>query len=526
MSKYKESCIDILKKHGPLLSIEFNKFLVEKTGVTPNNARQIILRLKDKKEFLSTDPVRFRHNQALYYLPYQSLRKKLKEVLPDHSKKLHRIFQALIEEKGFLLWSEFAKVSGGVVDSIQSERKTADAMFVDLYKLGIVRDISEVNGIPVVIADKKWVPNMDASAEAISKRVQDLSFNQQFTQDLLKWLEEMNFTGWNSSYITDLDNYDKGYNGFYFDAIGYSYLWGLYRTNEKDDLYNPAREKAGSPVVVESILHRQTKRHDITGLIDRVDNLYGPIKPQLNFKIIPICFVDSIEEDAYELARAKGIMIISIRDVFGTKLAESLRAIRDVNPQNVDPVALADILNNAIETGQDGKFGSLKGYVFNFLIASIFSEYGHKPRIGDKFEDPKTGEKCECDIVIADFDHIIVCEVKGYNSHIEVQLGENEKEADSVKKFFERTCRIVKNQTGIKVIPVFITSAGFSEEAIEYLSRKNESKKMKKMLGRFNFPNSTYYDRKSLMDLFSNDKKYTEHKRVLKEFFHDSTKNQ
>lgn len=103
------------------------------------------------REFLSTDPVRFRHNQALYYLSYQSIRKKLKKILPDHSKSIHRIFQALIEENGFLLWSEFAKVSGGVIDATQSERKTADKMFVDLHELGIVSDLSEVLGIPIVI---------------------------------------------------------------------------------------------------------------------------------------------------------------------------------------------------------------------------------------------------------------------------------------------------------------------------------------------------------------------------------------
>lgn len=477
-------------------------------------------------EFSSTDPVRFRHNQALYFLPYQNLKKKLKEVLPDHSQTLHRIYQALVEEKGLLFWSEFAKISGGVVESTKSTRKTADEMFKDLFDLGIVNELSEMNGIPLVIANKKWVPKMEATKEAISKRAIDLSFNQQFTQDLLKWLEKMNFTGWNASYITDFENYNTGYNGFYFDAVGYTYLWGLYRTDRKDDLYQPTLEKAGSPVVIESILHRQTKRHDITGLINRVSNLYGPIRMNSNFKIIPICFVDSIEADAYELARARGIMIISIRDVFGTKLAESLKAIREVNPQNIDPVALANILNNAAETGQDGKFGSLKGYVFNFLVASIFSEYGFKPRIGEKYEDPKSRNKCECDIVIENDDsHIMVCEVKGCNSHVKIQCGENENDADSVKKFFERTCQIVSNQTRKKVIPVFITSAGFSEEAITYLNAKNDNRKIRPLLEEYNFPASIYYDRKSLMKLFGNKKKYTEHKRIMKEFFHDKNKN-
>lgn len=51
MSKHKEHCIDILKKHGPLLSSEFVKLLVENTGVKEDYARQIILRLKNKWSF-------------------------------------------------------------------------------------------------------------------------------------------------------------------------------------------------------------------------------------------------------------------------------------------------------------------------------------------------------------------------------------------------------------------------------------------------------------------------------------------
>ncbi|ART78116.1 hypothetical protein B4U37_19650 [Sutcliffiella horikoshii] len=524
MVKYKDDCIEMLKSKGPLLGSELNKYLVERCSIKPNNARQIILRLKNQGAFYSTDPVKFRHNQVLYFLPSQSLKSKLKEIFPDHAVTIQRVYQALVEEQGFLFWSEFGKISAGVVDPSKSERKTAKEIFDDLYNLGIVEKI-EFNGIPVIVAKRDWVPNVDASQKELYKRVQDLSFNQQFTKDLLNWLEKMNFVGWNSSYITDVDDYEQGYNGFYCDAISYCYLWGLYRTNNKDELYEPSLGKAGSPVVIESILHRKTKRHDISGLINRVSNLYGPVKGDKNFKIIPICFVDTIETDAYELARARGIMVMMLRDVFGTKMVESLKAIREVDPQNVDPIALAKILDNASETGQDGKFGSLKGYVFNFLIASVFSEYGYKPRIGVKYEDTQSDKKCECDIVVSvDEDYIIACEVKGYNKGIEVLLGSSEEDEASVKKFFEKTCRIIQNRTGKTVIPVFITSASFSEDALLYLEKRNNGKKIKRILEDFNFPSSVYYDREALMKIFSNKSKFTEHKRVLKEFFIDLAK--
>lgn len=516
---YKTICIEILKKNGPLLGSELNQILVSMCSVNENNARQIILRLKRKKDILSTDPVKFKHNQVLYFLPKQNIKRKLREILPDQGITLFRVYQALVEENGFLFWSEFAKICAGVVDNSASNKKTCDEIFSDLNNLGIVKEY-DYEGIPVVVGNPEWIPTVDYSLKTAYKRYIDLTFTQQLTGDLLNWLEKMNLVGWNSSYINDFFDFEKGFNGFYFDAISYCYLWGLYRSNKKDDLYNPTLSKAGSPVVVESIIHRETKMPDITGFINRINNLNGPIRKKENFKIIPICFVDSIDSDAYELARRRGIMVINLGDVFGTRIMESLKELRDINPQDIDPTALARVLDKTLETGQDGKFGTLKGYVFNFLVASIFFEYGLKAKIGYKYVDPVDNQKkCECDIVISDDDYIIICEVKGYNSDLQIKLGETEEEKDSVKKFFERTCKIVERATKKTVIPIFITSAYFSEEALKYLELKNNSKKMRRLLNDYNFPSSIYYDRDMLLELFSNKQKFTEHKRILKEFF-------
>ncbi|WP_079524981.1 MULTISPECIES: hypothetical protein [Halobacillus] len=516
--KYKDSCIQILKEKGPLLGSEFRKILVERQGIKEGNARAIINRLKNSGEFLSTDPVKLRHQELIYYLPFHDLKAKLKKIMPDHSSTLNRIYQALVEENGFLLWSEFAKISSGVVDSSQSSRKSATNLFNDLKSLGIVEELKHHEHIPVVVASEKWFPQKTDILVAISKRKQKLSFTKGLTDDLLKWLESMNLIGWENSYTRDIQDYNIGYNGFYFDAISYTYLWGLYRTNQKDELFEPTRNKAGSPVLIESILHRTTKRHDITGFISRVDNYCGPIKSNKNLKVIPICFVDTVEKDAYKLARERGILIMKLSDVFGTKLAQSLQELQEIDPEKVDPQKLSTILDNANKSGRDGDFGNLKGYVFNFLVASIFNDAGYKTSIGLRYKDLE-GRKCECDIVCEDVDEIIACEVKGYDEGKEVKLGEHEKEPDSVKKFFERTCSIIKKDSGKTIIPVFITSGSFSQDAINYLEKKNNSKKMKPLLKR-NFPSSIYYDRKGLLDYFSSkSRKFKEHKQVLKEYF-------
>ncbi|GLI86587.1 hypothetical protein ANABIO32_44100 [Rossellomorea marisflavi] len=373
-----------------------------------------------------------------------------------------------------------------------------------------------------MVASKKWFPQKENLSIAIRKRIKRFSFNKGLNEDLLKWLESMNLIGWEKSYVRDIQDFNVGYNGFYFDAVGYTYLWGLYRTNQKDELFEPARNKAGSPVLIESILHRNTKRHDITGFINRVDNYRGPLKSDKNLKVVPICFVNTMEKDAYNLARERGILIMKLSDVFGTKLADSLQELQEIAPEKVDPQKLSSILDNISNSGRDGDFGNLKGYVFNFLVASIFNDAGYKTNIGLHYNDFE-GRKCECDIVYEDVDEIIACEVKGYDEGKEVKLGENEREPDSVKKFFERTCSIIQKVSGKTVIPIFITSGSFSQDAIDYLEKKNNSRKMKPLL-KHNFPSSIYYDRKALLKHFGNKRKFKEHKRVLKDYFKSKSK--
>ena len=494
--------------------------MVKECQITDSSAGVGINRLYKAGDILSSYPVKFNYQELLYYLPNQSIISKLKEILPDHAKTMHRIYQALVEEDGFLFWSEFEKVSAGVVDISKSERETAEKIFDKMKMLKVVEPLYDFQGTQVVIANKDWYDNQIVNANKLYKRMHDLSYTQELLVDLLKWLERMNFAGWNSSYITDENSISKGYNGFYFDAFSYTFLWGLYRTNQKDDLYEPAREKAGSPIVIESILHRQAKRHDINGFITRVANINGPIKNKMNFKIIPICFVDSIEKDALELARARGIMIITLTEVFGTKVVEALRSIRNIDVTKIDPNELTEILKKISDTGQDSKIGSLKGYVFNFLVSSIFEKFGHKPLIGREYKDPDDESiKCECDIVVTDEEHIIICEVKGWKKSKKVKLGESPSEKDSVKRFFERSYNIVRKSTGKKVWPIFITSADFTEEALEYLDKRNNSKKSQTFLEDYNFPKKLYYNRKDLIKIFSNKEQYTEHRRILKEFF-------
>lgn len=524
---YSGVCIQILKKEGPLLGSELQQYLMIETNIKPNNARQVLLRLRNEKTLLTTEPVKFMGNQLLYFLPKQNLKKKLKEVLPDHAKTFDRVYQAFVEQEGFLHIKEFAKICAGVVVDNQAsnilslKQKTVKKVIQEMQELQIINPIVEYGSEHFVVAKKEWVPDVKVDNNNLQKRLNDLNFTSDFTGSLLKWLERMNLAGANSTHLYTEYGMDS-FNGFYWDAVGHSYIWGLYKAVEIDP-FNPSSDKSPSSIVIESVLHRTMRKYDVTGFIARVDVLYGRLNVKDNYRIIPICFVQNIDLDALELARKKGIMVISISEVFGTKIAEAIKTVRELDPRKIDPEALAKVLAAYDASGHDGKFGSLKGYIFNFIVASIFNNQNYNSKIGWTYE--AAGKKCECDVVISvDDDYLLVCEAKGYNEGTQIQLGESENDSDTVKKFFERTCRIVQEATGKKVFPVFITSGDFTPAAIEYMVNFGGRKTILELLKRRNFPTGVYIDRKGLMDLFGNNQVYSEHRKILKEFFRDHKK--
>lgn len=163
MRDYENICVKILEKYGPLLGSELQKKLMKQSHISPTNARQICYRLKNEDKLLTTDPVKFTGNQVLYFLPRQDIRKKVKLILPNHAKTYHRLYQAFVEQDGFLLMSEFSKISAGIVDRQQEpnkRHKSVDKIFDEMVRLGLISKSISINETEVIIASDKWVPQV------------------------------------------------------------------------------------------------------------------------------------------------------------------------------------------------------------------------------------------------------------------------------------------------------------------------------------------------------------------------------
>lgn len=515
---YDELCVSILKQRGPLLGSELAKYIITKSNIKSNYARQIISRALKGGFINSTYPVKFQRQEMIYSINGQRINEKLKAVVYDKSKKMSRLLDAMIDNNGFLTYEEFCKISAGFIpeaSDYHSKHKTVKKLVDEMIILGIIRRPIEIDDTKLIVADNKWTSIVRFDETLAKLRINSLELSKLYIKELLRWMERLNLAGWETTQITESNEYGK--NGFWWDAYGFSYVWGLYKSKKEKNIFNPSTEKSGSLIVVEAILHRQMKIYDVAGFIDRIGMIYNRLKIKDNFRIIPVCFANSLENEAFELAKSKGIIIANVSEVFGSKIAEALLKIEKINIKDIKSEKIGEIIG-LIENNEDGRFGNLKGYVFNFLIASVMNIQGYGiPKIGRKYRFDN--KECEVDLVFELEDDLIICETKGYSRSNSIKLGNNSNENDSVKKFFEKTCYIVKKSTGKNIIPIFIASCSFDDDAIKYMQEKKQTKKMRNLLENSRAPRNIYYDYNKLMAMLSRKSVYSEHRKVIKEYF-------
>ena len=94
--EYAEICRLILKESGPLLGSELLSRLVDRAKVSPNYGRQLVFLAKKNGDVLSSDPVRFKGDELVYFVKGQDLIPKLEKVSESRKPSLHRLYKAFV----------------------------------------------------------------------------------------------------------------------------------------------------------------------------------------------------------------------------------------------------------------------------------------------------------------------------------------------------------------------------------------------------------------------------------------------
>ncbi|MFW7418398.1 hypothetical protein [Vagococcus fluvialis] len=511
--------IDLLKKHGPLTSSELVSQLIE-INKKADLSRQWLRRATQRRSILKIDNISLPHNQAIYFLPEQQkiLNSKIDESIEKYDKISQRLIAALTDNS-FLFLEEALKIVAAPLFRNIGVNYTEDRrIYIDvidyLEEQKIIKVVNEGNSENCYI---QFHPNYIKQAinnGALSDRKQQLNISKDILKDSISVLEKMSIVGWNSSYVTDVADITKNdnhFNNYFFNAIGYSYSYDNY-------YYDKNNIKKGMPVLMDIIIHREVKMYDVISFHIRINNVKNKFKKDKKRRIVPILFVISIDKDAFEFCKRKGFLIINLTELFGNSNTKTIKSILSIT--TTENTKSFEEYFKLIQN--DGRFNNVRGLLFNYMMAQMIANMVvEKVEIGKKFRNSNK-ESCECDILIPNSNCIVIFETKGYAKKTLVKLGENKETKDSVKRFFERTRKIVQEEKYMQnVVTIFITTSDFEEEAKEYMDRQKKQKNLLRdhhsVLSTL-LDNKLYINRKTLLKICSSSKN-KDIKEILNEYF-------
>ncbi|GCL74851.1 hypothetical protein PN4B1_48330 [Paenibacillus naphthalenovorans] len=508
-----------IEMQGYLTAQELNQKLSEQFHITPANCRKIVQRMTASGKINSTSPITFGNNQYVYFT--RPLNKSaIKHITKKHRPSLYRLIVTLENSQGVLSYYEALKVTSSPVDREKTKMDHLDRIIQDLLHLGLIMELQTYNSVTYII-DKlhgvNW-PSVVKSHECKMK------LDCTFIRDVLIWLKKHNVINREEVVYRSKNELSKGaqHNNFVWDAFAYSSATGI--TNDREDGKNTL-------VVLDVQLSRPYSQQDLDGFYNRVQGVICSSSSRKR-KVLPIIIINEIAETGVQnRIRKLGFLSFHLGTIYGERIYEVLKSLDKINElfrfqsHPVEVVSeVTNILENLRESGQETNLQNLKGDLFEFLMYSVLRRIigeGYIEQsvvLKEKNSEGKV-EYYEYDLIIQKGGprERIVFELKGYKGGNEIKLGDQDSK-NTVRWFFRRTFPFAKRYYGDSDKPnqhpmkaCYITTARFSEEALETLNKLNESGLKPSML-------DVYYDGQKLIKLMK-EREYKKELDVLEKYY-------
>lgn len=176
-------------------------------------------------------------------------------------------------------------------------------------------------------------------------------------------------------------------------------------------------------------LHESISKAEVEAYVRKCDA--AAFSPNIG-RIMPMLVADVFTAEGLDLAKSKGILAITVENLFGTELAKALRDLVRLLTDTgataaVNPDHLSKVLRSL--TKIEGAADNLRGALFELVVGSLVKDVeGGSLKTGLKISDLGTSEKAEIDVQLDKRDHagflIVECKAKnpgGRVSHKEVK---------------------------------------------------------------------------------------------------------
>lgn len=475
---------EFINDDGSQTADEIVDMLVDRLGISRENAIQKIQYYKKQGKLFSSYPLRF-HNGQFAYSKKNSNNCFWYSVM-RHKEYLYNVIEKFKENNYIISFYEIGKLTGCLF--LENKKYLTISKVIEEIKYFYeIKTITKESNY-FVIGKKIFNDYENEICELKTK----LTIDCILIPSIIYYLQSINLISDKPLYRNKSNpfNYIET-NNLAWDIVAYSTTTGLTLDCLKTEL------SPKTLVFVDVKMHDVYGREDYLGLKTRIDKIIYSTKGKRR-RVLPIVFINKISEAALKECKKNNYIIIDMAKVFGKAGTKVVSFIREGNINNVGNYdEMLDILEKA---GMDETFKNIKGYIFEMLTEKIIRKicvYKKQYYIKTNVEVTNDkGEKAELDIVLKDADDkrvIFECKSSRKKIYWENYI-DNELDASSYAKyFFNRTAGILDNKYGKGSFKMSMVAAnGFDAKVI------NKTKKQA-LLARKSTDFELLYDIKDLI---------------------------
>lgn len=349
--------VSILDRNGPCSSSAFAKLLVQQLSISHDAARQ---RIRRSINIQKLEGLNLRNNAQFLYLKKDFCSSRywssLADVLIESNSSYGFAIAALKQRSGIATMQQFLTFCGSPVK--QKKHIPAEMIVKTLEKVKLVK-VEDIHGLGLCIVLQGKTNDIESlTAELKAKLIAEDILLKAITS----WVKNLGIISYDKCNIRGSEK-EPMVGTFYWDLTAPSYLSPLISGGKN------LKTKPGF-ITCDVTVERNITENSIKAFLKKCETL--SYLPNIG-KCLHIFVAENYSNNAFRLAKEKGIIPATIDTLFGKEITKSLKMLIDILSNT------AEKLGNEYDIGSlfkklgkiEGVAGDLRGALFEFLIAEV-----------------------------------------------------------------------------------------------------------------------------------------------------------
>ena len=400
----------LLRRLGPALTTKHIAELV-KTGISEPTARKRVQR--GTAHYQKLAGIRFEKNTRFIYRPedYGDVKfwNNLEEAFYTHGKSYWAALVNLRARGGACLKERFAQISGA--PSARKRQLSPDAILERLTAINLLEET--VEGDQTYLKLKPF--HLRTAPIEVIRATELAEFVA--LHGIKEWARRLGFGSYNQFNMRGEDKAPV-VSGITFDLSAPAYFRPLLQILD-------GVAKQGF-FACDINLHGIIEEDEVEAFVRKCD---GAAFSNNVGRIMPMLVADVFSAKGLDLAKRKGILAITLENLFGAELAKALRDLVSLLTNagataSVNPVHLMHVMRTLSKI--EGASANLRGALFELVVGSLVKDVeGGYLKTGQKLLEMGTGRKAEVDVQLDKEDNkgflVIECKAKNPGARVSEQ---------------------------------------------------------------------------------------------------------